>query len=169
MKFDFNAIREMLAWLIEHDMPAGYQIQPVIALEEEAARIRQWPLSSECENPCRRQQDGFEHSSFHSGCAPCSDRCVVATISWTSGNYEKPPPSLGATSATGMTQPLCGAALEDAFGSSWPMSSAGRRLASDDFDSRGTSTGSPRSSHRATELPHVDVMRTCQPADPSTG
>lgn len=58
---------------------------------------------------------------------------------------------------------------EDAIGGSWPFSSSIRRLVSDHFDNQGTPAGSARSAHRAEELPLADVMRTCRPADPSTG
>ena len=45
VQFDLDAVREMLARLVDHHMPAGHQKQAPIALKEEPAGIGQWPLS----------------------------------------------------------------------------------------------------------------------------
>src|SRR6185436_15093066 len=44
MQLDLDAVREVLARLVHHHVPARHQKQPSIALEEEAAGIRQGAL-----------------------------------------------------------------------------------------------------------------------------
>ena len=47
VKFNLDAIREVLARLVDHDVPAGHQEQALVALEEQSARVGEWPPAIE--------------------------------------------------------------------------------------------------------------------------
>ncbi len=62
MQFDLDAIGEMVAWLVDHDVPARHQEQSLATLEEEAARICQGLLSEKRQNTRGCKQEGFDHT-----------------------------------------------------------------------------------------------------------
>ena len=75
MQFDLDPVREVLALLIEHDMPAGDQKQPPAALEEKGTGIGQRPLPFESADAGGSKENGFDHRCF-----ACSWRWVAAVI-----------------------------------------------------------------------------------------
>src|SRR5208283_442726 len=57
VELDLQAVREMTARFVFHDVPARDQEQAFIAFEKKAARIRQRPLLLEGANPRRSEQE----------------------------------------------------------------------------------------------------------------
>jgi hypothetical protein len=62
VQFDLDAIGEMVAWLVEQDVPARDQKQSLAPFEVEAACIRQGLLSVKRQNTRGGQQKGFDHA-----------------------------------------------------------------------------------------------------------
>jgi hypothetical protein len=60
MQLEFDPVRKMLAWLVDHHVPAGDHEQPRVALEEEAAGIGQAALAFERADARRGQQHRFD-------------------------------------------------------------------------------------------------------------
>src|SRR6185369_8323757 len=78
VQLDLDAVREVLARLVEHDMPAGHQEQSLGALEEKAAGIGQVPILIEGRDAGGGEQNVFDHGgepSCESG-APASASAV---------------------------------------------------------------------------------------------
>lgn len=57
MQLDLNAVWKVLARFVNNHMPTCYQEQPVPALKEKAAGVRQLPLPFEGGNARRSQQN----------------------------------------------------------------------------------------------------------------
>jgi hypothetical protein len=57
VQLDFDPVREVLARLVYHHVPARHQKQPLVALEEEAAGIRQRALVLEGLYPSAREKE----------------------------------------------------------------------------------------------------------------
>ena len=61
VQLDLDAIRKVLARLVEHHMAARHEEQPAIALEEEAAGVGQPVLLLERGNAGGGEENGFDH------------------------------------------------------------------------------------------------------------
>jgi len=71
VQLDLDAVRVVLAWLVEHHMAAGHHEEPAVALEEESARVGQRLLALKGRNPDGSQKDGFDHRhDVLCACAP---------------------------------------------------------------------------------------------------
>jgi hypothetical protein len=58
---DLDAIGQVRGRLVEHDVPAGDEKQPAVALEEEAAGRGEKVRAEERRDARRGEQDRFDH------------------------------------------------------------------------------------------------------------
>src|SRR5258706_341710 len=69
MQLDLDAVRMVLARLVQHDVAARHQAEAALALEEEAGRIRQAALAEQRADARDRERAGFDHPALRPGSA----------------------------------------------------------------------------------------------------
>jgi hypothetical protein len=75
VELDLDAIREVRGRLVDQHVPAGHEVQAVVAREEEAARTRERAGAIEGVDARGGEQQGFDHDITVLDWQRSSDRC----------------------------------------------------------------------------------------------